>query len=394
MKIAIALYGIYSDYYKKNNYQGDIYGLTYENKFIDDNQIIKQSFITNELLDVDDVSLIKRKSYVKKACIEYCYDMIRSNGVKYDIILFATFRDIILDFPKEKGVYRTNYYMAYEYIPYTIVKSIEIVSDTYIRIDGSVIQYIYDIDKNTLQLLLNILFDGRVIQPSFISENSIAKTLFCIPSVIKTSTKPFNYVGYRSVFTHEERFEQTLEQVKSLSVIDNSDIYLLEGSQLNLKEMKLLTEYSKIILFCKDETGNDYSNNHPNKSIYEVYCMKFMLTHFDFDWCLKFGGRYKLHYTFDINNFLEDKPVFKNVDAKNTFTQHESIVECIIYSIPKKDKQKFIKVFEKLLSSLYCNNDLGIENELYKLACDKDFIRTNTLNVYGRDAIEGFDNLV
>lgn len=396
MKIAIGLFGVYSNLYKKNNYVSDIFTLSFEKDIEEDINIIKSEYIDNNILNLKNVKLYEKQYHIKKTCIDYVLNMIRNyetkNNINYDIIVFASFRDIILNIPQKNGIYRTNYYMAVQNLRYEIIPSIEIVSNLYVRINGFKVINIYDLDENIFQTLLNILFKGKVIQPKFLTDAE-TNLLFCIPSVIKTSENPFNYVHYRSIFTHNERFQQTLKQVENIDKLNLSkNIYLLEGSNLDLDEMQKLSNYCNIVLFCKDKNAHEYANQNVNKSIYEVYCMKFMLEKIKFNWAFKFGGRYNFHDTFNILNFLKDKPVLKIIDMEYTFTNTENIIECIIYSIPKSYREKYINIYHNIINSLLTDSSSAIENLLYTYSDDID--RIEYLNVYGRDAIEGFDNLV
>lgn len=398
MKIAIGLFGDYSKYYKKNNYKGDIFSLSYGEYSDEDTKIVSCDYINNSILKMTNIDLVNKQSQRIEKYIGYLRDMIykyeNKNNIKYDIIVFASFRAIIFNFPTKSGIYRTNYYMETRFIPYTVIESIEIISDFCVRINGSSVINIYALEHNLFQKLLNILFEKKVIQPAFIEE-STKDIIMCIPSVIKTSNNSFNYVTYRSIFTHNERFDQTLKQVKSIDNI-NSDskitTYLLEGSQIDLNQMSILSEYCNIILCCQDNNAFSYANISLNKSLYEVWCMKYMLDKIKCNWIFKFGGRYMLHEFFNLEDFLKDKPVFKIIDAQNTFTKTESIIECILYSIPQSHFTLYINIYKDMLETL--TDAYGaIESLLYKHTnCDICLIEY--LNVYGRDAVEGFDNLV
>ena len=398
MKVAIGLFGNYSKYYKKNNYKGDIFTFSYEEYFDEDTKIVAREYVNNSILKTNNIDLINKQSQRIEKYIGYLRDMIykyeNENNIKYDIIVFASFRDIIFNFPTKSGIYRTNYYMETRFIPYTIIESIEIISDFCVRINGSSVINIYGLEQNLFQKLLNILFEKKVLQPAFIEETT-KDIIMCIPSVIKTSNNSFNYVTYRSIFTHNERFDQTLNQVKSINNI-NSDskitTYLLEGSQIDLNQMSILSEYCHVILCCKDDKAFSYANVSLNKSLYEVWCMKYMLEKIKCNWSFKFSGRYMLHEFFNLEDFLKDKPVFKIIDAQNTFTKTEPIIECIIYSLPQSQFTSYINIYKNMLESL-TDTYGAIENLLYKYS-ECYVYPIEYLNVYGRDAVEGFDNLV
>ena len=399
MKVAIILCGKYSDIYIKNNYQGDIFAFTYDKIEFSDQNIVRHEYLSNELLNLNIIHLYNKKTYLKEILVKYCSNYIKKfeqeNNIKYDIIVFATFKDLILNFPYEEGLYLSFYYSCVCIMKplFKLLITVEMMSDMYVKICGGPLIGIYEIEYSFGQKIMDILFDGNVRFPKFINDDKEHNIVVCIPSVIKTSDKIFNYVKYRSIFTHEERYKQTLEQVKSLKKIDpNIHIILMEGSALYFNELKELSKYCTVILYCKDHEGNEYANVHLNKSIYEVYCMKNIIKQIKFNWIFKFGGRYNLHFNFNLNNFLKDKPVFKVIDAEYSFTGVESIIECIIYSLPKSYKEKYIYIFETIFIDIVNNNSLAIENLLFKYS--DDIYKIDYLEVFGRDAIEGNYNLV
>jgi hypothetical protein len=51
--------------------------------------------------------------------------------------------------------------------------------------------------------------------------------LVLITSVVKTPDKPLSYINSRSIYTHEERFEQTKKTIQSIrQKIPNVKIFL------------------------------------------------------------------------------------------------------------------------------------------------------------------------
>lgn len=399
MRIAISLCGKYSDIYIKNNYEGDIFAFTYEKVELNDKNIIRHEYLTNEILNLNIIQLYNKSTYLRAKLFEHSYNYIKKfeeeNNIKYDVIIFATFKDILLNFPTEEGLYFSFYYscLINGNPLFKLLITAEIMSDMFVKICGGPLIGIYEIEYAIGQKIMDILFDSKVRFPAFINDNEEHNVVVCIPSVIRTSDKIFNYVKYRSIFTHEERYKQTLEQVKSLKELDpNIHIILMEGSPLFLNELKELSKYCTIILYCKDTDGNNYANHHVNKSIYEVYCMKNIIKQIKFNWVFKFGGRYNLHFNFNLNNLLKDKPVFKVIDAEYSFTGIESIIECIIYSLPNSYKDKYINIFETIFTDIINDSSLAIENLLCKYS--DDIYKIDYLDVFGRDAIEGNYNLV
>jgi hypothetical protein len=312
---------------------------------------------------------------------------------KYDIYIFATFRDIILDFPKENGTYTTPYMAFMKKRSYgTILPAIEIVSDEFVRLDGVKSISMYDLPILILQNLLHILFGDKVFLPTHNMVKRKHKITKCIPSVIKTSENPFDYTTQRSIFSWEERFQQTLKQVKSIyDKCDDVVSYILEGSRVNLRYLNELSKYSNVVLFATDINADYYANTHLNKSIYEIYCMGYMISKIDSDWIFKFGGRYNLHDSFDINIFLHDIPAFKVIPPNLTFA-NKSIIECIIYSIPRDYFSIYERIFSQMKDEIVQGSKNAIETLLLKYS--PKYKNIPKLNVIGRDAVYGFENFV
>jgi hypothetical protein len=149
----------------------------------------------------------------------------------------------------------------------------------------------------------------------------------------------------------------------------------------------MLSRYSNVILFCKDEQGNHYANEHKNKSIYEIYLMQRMIPIVNSDWVFKFGGRYHLHEAFRVEDYTRDKPVFKKVAGPLTYTG-EPIVECIIYAIPKSYLGLYVKIYESIKNALLDSSG-STERLLYQYSTD--CYNIESAGVIGRDAIEGLE---
>lgn len=390
MKVAIALYGVYSEIYWSNNYSGDLFFYTFESHL---DTRCKVSRVLPSLEYLPKVSEISKSAYYQDYMIRECRRMIRTyeedTEETYDIIIYTTFKTILVSLPNTPGEYYTR---RFSYVPFdTITKddmtpldSFEIVSDTSVRFNGGNIEAISSLSLTKREMLFSRLFAGKVMDysPSYSYQASI---IFLIPSVISPSTNPFNYTPKRSVFSSNERFQQTLAQVKA--ICSYGQVFLLEGSELTVSQLLELTPYVRVVYFTKNEQGNHYANRHPNKSIYEVYVMRRMLEVLSFKWIFKFGGRYHLLPTFNLSFFLRDKPVFKTlIGYTRTY-----IVECVIYSIPGTYRNKYIDIYREIIKRLEGND--SIENLLYVYSKD-DCYTVPYLHVIGNDAIEGMDKLL
>jgi hypothetical protein len=396
MKIAIALYGDYSEWWKKNDYfkekTDDIYFFGFTFSHVSDTSV----FTNHKYIESPIEKIIPRvnRDYQRLSrvltydyCCQQLAEMIDST---FDILIFTTFKSILVQgIPSTKGIYYTPYY-SFTNIEFTIpLECIEIVSSTCVRYNGGIIKRISDLSLQDRYLLFQKLFPDKVYD---FTEDFEYKSngVMLIPSVINISVNPFDYSAYRSVFTPLERLDQTIEQIKSINEQGLNSI-LLEGSELDLFQLdRLAVENTTIVLFCKDQHGYIYANEHPNKSIYEIYVMGKMLKTISCNWFFKFGGRYKIASFFDLSQFTRDKPVYKIIPGEYALGG-QTIIECILYSFPYSRLKEFQDIYDTIMINVQTTSE-GIETLLYKNSTD--FYRVHDLGIMGMDAIEGFERIV
>ena len=405
MKIAIALYGEYSHLYHKNHYESlnaHLFGYILSDEEVP--MLVRTQFLNHPIgvvvPEINTAHLSYRRPLIYSHCCTELTKMIdeyeKEKGISYDIRIFTNFKTILLEFPTEPGVYHTQYYNYVNLQLPNKLPCIEIVSTTHVRFNGGVIQRVRDLSVSDRKVLFDKLFNGCVYDYENFEGGFIPHIACLTPSVINISGNPFDYVNYRSVFTPRERLAQTVKQVESISEQKDMTSFVLEGSELDLGQLNDLHKKGHyIILFCRDVNGNHYANTHTNKSIYEIYVMRKMLEKLHSEensdaWYFKFGGRYHLTGSFNLSQFLREKPVYKIVDGKYTFAG-QSIVECIIYSFPYSCREKYLGIYGEITERVE-NSSESIESLLYEKSCD--FETVNTLGVIGKDAIEGFDQLV
>ena len=152
------------------------------------------------------------------------------------------------------------------------------------------------------------------------------ETLVFITSIIKPPDTPLSY-GTRSVYTSQERFEQTKITIQSAKEkIPNSKIFLVECSDLNEQETNYFLQNTTYFLNLYDT--NLRNNMHsPSKSLCEgtmtVCGLQFLIqNNIAYDNLIKISGRYYLSERFDFSNFINHDIVIKyiNGDVNNVFT--------------------------------------------------------------------------
>ena len=117
--------------------------------------------------------------------------------------------------------------------------------------------------------------------------------------------------------------------------------------------------------------------------------MRQMLEKITAPWYYKFGARYHMTDEFRYSNFEKDKPVYRIVTGDNTFTG-DPIVVCILYAFPHAYRETYKSIYSKMIGIANITGS-SIEGMLYEFS-DEYYVVDN-LDVFGNDAIEGFENL-
>ena len=395
MKIAICLIGNYSQIWEYNNFppQAQIFGAStspFPHSFNATCTVVRD--MPQRLYNIHPSR--KNTQYLhelKKECLH-----LLPPGIKWDITIILQFRTILAALPPRGGIWD----LALP--PPQLDSHWLITSDQSVQMVGSLgPQLIKELSPPHRKILFNTLWPGGKVTDwdplNYKHTPTPHKNIFFIPSVVRVSTQPLNYdtLGRRSIFTPSERFEQTLQQIRSIRTIPQGQeyetkIFLLEGSQLTISEINKLAHLCHVVFFNKDTLGDSYANRHPNKSIYEVYTIQKILPLVKAKWFFKFGGRYKLQREFDIGQFQKEKPVVNIIPPHLTWTQTQ-IAECVIYSWPRNYKSQYIenarKIIEKLKSTQ--NPNQAIESLLPQYMTQ--WMQQKYYHISGRDGIYGLE---
>jgi len=151
-----------------------------------------------------------------------------------------------------------------------------------------------------------------------------------ITSVINTPNIPLSYTSCRSVFTKEERFEQTKKTISSIrEKIPNTKILLIECSQLSSYEREYFTRNVDYFLNIF-EINNEQLIQRMftiSKSMGEgtmtIYAIKYLLNNnIQFDNLFKISGRYWLNDNFEYHLYSTNISCIHaiNNDNDNMFT--------------------------------------------------------------------------
>jgi len=362
--IAIGLYGEYAPWFQKNIFytlDADLFFVSYDSNCTKQHEWKDYRLLDSHLADDIDnfgqMHILHQRNMVDDYFISILTSMIDD---VYDEVHILPFERIYLN-GKDKYVdIISDAYVAWQFNAYTL-KTLpqEICEELLVRLG------LYTLDTFRMEK---------------------CDTVMLVPSVIRTTTADVDGQLYRSVFTPEERFHQTLLQLQDIQALpEQPRAIVLEGSLPGFSQLDALSNYSLVVLTSLDTKGDLYANRHSNKSINEVYVIHRILPRVKSDWILKFGGRYRLLPTFNLSQFLQDAPVCKRLNVSQGYTE-ESIINTVLYSFPRKHLMKMFLSYQFMEYKLL-ENRVAVENVLGE-CFEKHFDKIHyvkTLHLYGKD---------
>ena len=178
-----------------------------------------------------------------------------------------------------------------------------------------------------------------------------------VTSVIETSEKPLNYSSRRSIYTHAQRFEQTLETIESIrKYMPSTDIILVECSPPS----KYMDELSKKVDYFFNLEFNDIVVNSPEKGKGETTLLLYALSKLpkQYNNIYKITGRYVLQSSFDKNSWESTNAI--TVCKATTYGMNNGL-HTFFYKIPNNYILELKEVLQKYLLT---TNNSAIENFL------------------------------
>lgn len=183
--------------------------------------------------------------------------------------------------------------------------------------------------------------------------------LVLITSVICTTNNPLSYINNRSVYSHDERFEQTKLTIKTVKEkIPNSKIFIVECSNLNEEMAKYLVENCDYFLNLYNNANVRNNTSHISKSLGEgtmtLCALQYIIdNNIYFENLIKISGRYWLSEKFNYNNFNNNNIVIKYIEnnSDNVFTA--------LYKLPKFTSVNFITFLKSNFNDMI--NCIGYE---------------------------------
>ena len=176
--------------------------------------------------------------------------------------------------------------------------------------------------------------------------------LVLITSVICTTNKPLSYTDKRSVYSHEERFEQTKKTIETIrEKIPNSKILLVECSNLNEEMTTYLIKNTDHFLNLYNNEQIRNNTSHISKSLGEgtmtLCALNYIIkNNIEFECLIKISGRYWLSEKFEYNKFDNNDIVVKYIENNkdNVFTA--------LYKLPNSSSLNFATFLESRFNDM------------------------------------------
>lgn len=285
----------------------------------------------------------------------------------------------------EKNYQICVYYFANTlYFSNNCIDSCRIVSDDHVKISGKNLA-IKELSLPFRKKLFSSLYDNVYDYENLDFSIDEKRPLILISSVIHINPN----FSKRSVYTSQERFEQTVKQLESIKEkIPNAQVFLLECSELTFREMEKFSKLAnKVILFSKDSTVYYHAHEDANKNNTEIHLflkiIDMMRFHNKYSTHIaKISGRYSINDNFDEKKFFSDKSVFRVVPKT---WNNKKAIESIFFCVEKGYIHKFTMMLEETLYAIRTYY-LDIEHGLYERIFFNNF-PINTVDVLG---VEGY----
>jgi hypothetical protein len=191
-----------------------------------------------------------------------------------------------------------------------------------------------------------------------------------ISSVIGVSGAPLTYTKVRSVFTAEERYDQTVKTIESVrKYVPGAKILLVETSELSTVQQEGIR--SKVDYFINtfdDPVSKSICIDSPKKGFGEAIQTKVALTfllvnNIQFRRFFKLSGRYALTEKYNRDAYSDNEYTFYNPSVENP-----SSISTVVYSVPYVLLNHFAMVVDRTIEVYNNVSAIGLE-ELLPLMC-------------------------
>lgn len=171
-----------------------------------------------------------------------------------------------------------------------------------------------------------------------------------INSAICTSNTTLSYTKNRSVYSHEQRFAQTLETIASIyKFLPGAFIMMVDNTNLpELWKSILNTLIDKPFFLYNDPVQSELTNNCPYKGVAESHQLLHMLQYIDKNPefsvvknIYKITGRYSLTDSFSVTHFDNSDIVFKQIEPTSPLFEKEPACYTSFFKVPYLLRDEF-----------------------------------------------------
>lgn len=204
------------------------------------------------------------------------------------------------------------------------------------------------------------------------------KNLIIITSVINTSSDRLSYAK-RSIYSKKDRYNQTLNTIKSCKNIKDYEILFIETSKINNEE-------ESNIINLVDYYFNFNSDDEIQKIIDGPIKGKAESTQIwngikkininKYDNIFKISGRYWLNENFIYSNYENNLNIFKE-------GPNNSALATVMYKISKPNFKKYIECLN------FCRNDNGILEQNFIKFFKDNYITFEKIGIEGNVSVDG-----
>jgi hypothetical protein len=183
--------------------------------------------------------------------------------------------------------------------------------------------------------------------------------VFIITSVIHTGTRAWSYTPVRSLFTPEQRLQQTFETIRSIrQYAPGATLILVEGGDKKYDELVKAVDYF-VDAFSIPNT-REFCLESNNKGLGDAWLLLCGLRviqqlRINMRYVFKVSGRYRLNNKFCMDKFVLDRPTFRRINKVCCYT--------FCFCVPGSMLNEFIRIMENTVSE-FQTRIISIENYL------------------------------
>lgn len=210
-----------------------------------------------------------------------------------------------------------------------------------------------------------------------------------ISSVINTTNEPLTYTKTRSVFTADQRYEQTLQSIASVRKhLPTARILLVESSPLTEDQTRGLQEKVEFFLnIVNDPFAKDICMNSPKKGFGEAiqtyFAIQFLQTNsIPFDKFFKLSGRYSLTDRFNPQSYSDTEFTFYRRASSNPLS-----ISTVVFSVPFSLFSVFSNAVTSVIQVYFHVESKGYEEALPPLCLPR--IEIQEIGVEGLVSVNG-----